>query len=158
MLRHLIVVISMLSILLLPVAGVTQPAAAASEDQLLVEDSLVDVWVFEDKDRNGVYSSGDVGFTDVKVCLLNQATNVNSCVGTDYGDVWWEITEAGKFATWVDAATIPGNYKLNSIQCRETRTGKLYNCSTYKSTWRAKMTLPYGTRINVFYALVPVRR
>lgn len=158
MTRKVSTTLLLLSILLLPLTGIqpavaAAPAAGASPD--LVEDSLIDVWVFEDADQNGIYSAGDTGFTDVGVCVLNKDTNINSCGGTDYGDVWWEIREAGKFVITVKPDTLPAGYKLHSILCKYTRLDQEYqDCGYNLTNWKTKAKLPYSTRINVFYGVV----
>ena len=151
MLKPIILILLALAVVLMPFAGV--PATAAQ----VQEDSLIDVWVFEDSDLNGVYSSGDVGYHETGVCIHNNLTNWDQCIATDYGDVWWEITAAGNFTITVDADDVGPDYAVNSIQCRDTRTEVLYGGCTYDlENWKTDIDLPYGTRINIFYALVEV--
>lgn len=148
----------LLSLLLLPfgsVQPVTAAAPALGVSPDLVEDSLIDVWVFEDADQNGIYSAGDTGFSDVGVCVLNKDTRVNSCGGTDYGDVWWEIRETGRFVITLNPDTLPAGYKTRSILCKYTRVDQEYqDCSYNLANLRTKARLPYGTRINIFYGVV----
>jgi len=127
----------------------------AAPAQQAAGNGMIDTWVIVDNDRNGIYSTGDVGLSDVVVCLRNTRTNWNSCVGTDQGDTWWEDLPAGRYAATVDKTTVPAGYKLNSIRCYDTVTNKIFKCDTYKSTWRAYANLSNDTRINIFFALVP---
>lgn len=146
---RLLAVFLALALVLMPSAST--PSAAGQ----LQEDSLVDVWVFEDLDRNGIYSAGDRGYTDIPVCLYNIDNGTTSCVGTDEGDVWWEISEAGLYATRADLKRLRPDYRLRSIQCRHTRTNEIYaGCYYKKGMWAAGFDLPYGTRLNIFYAVV----
>ena len=148
--------ILMFSLLILPLAGAgVKPAYAAPEAQV-TEDSLISVWVFEDADLNGVYSTGDDGFTDAWVKVRNKTTKVDLFGGTDEGDVEWDITAAGKFYTQVDSSSVPAGYKLRSIRCVHTRTYETYEaCQYHLRTWKTDFKLPYGTRIYIYYAVVP---
>ena len=143
----------LMAVLLLPVLGAR--TVSASPAGQTIGNGYIDTWVFVDNDRNGIYSSGDQGLSDVVVCLRNTTTNWNSCVGTDQGDTWWEDLPAGRYAATVDKTTVPAGYKLNSIRCYHTVLNKKFKCDTYKSTWRAYANLKNDTRINIFFALVP---
>ena len=141
------------AVMLMPVVGARTVTAAPAEQT--IGTGYINTWVFVDYDRNGKYSAGDNGLTDVVVCLRNTKTNVSRCVGTDQGDTWWEDLAPARYAATVDKTTVPAGYKLNSIRCYETVTKKIFKCDTYKSTWRAYANLSNDTRINIFFALVP---
>lgn len=141
------------AMLLMPVLGARAVTAAPAER--VVESAMIDAWVFVDNDRNGVYSTGDIGLTDAVVCVYPLPPQWANCVGTDLGDTWWEDLDAARYSITVDKTTVPSIYKLNSIRCYDTQTHKKFKCDTYKSTWRAYAKLKLDTRINVFFALVP---
>jgi len=76
--------------------------------------------VFYDNDLNGVYSTGDYGLSEVTVCIQSVfADSANgkklSCVGTDYGDTWWEDLKHGPYQVRVVPSTLPEGVSLNSI-------------------------------------------
>ena len=141
------------AVMLMPVVGARTVMAAPAEQT--IGTGYIDTWVFVDYDRNGKYSAGDNGLSDVNVCLRNTKTNWSQCVGTDQGDTWWEDLTPARYAATVDKTTVPAGYKLNSIGCYSTQTGKKVSCDTYKSTWRAYANVTNTTRINIFFALVP---
>lgn len=143
----------LVAILLMPVLGARSVMAAPAAQT--TGTGYIDTWVFVDNDRNGVYSSGDDGLSDVLVCLRHTTTKWSSCVGTDYGDTWWEDLPAGRYSATVDKTTVPAGYKLNSIRCYDTQTGNPFKCDVYKSSWRAYARIQDNTRINIFFALVP---
>lgn len=145
----------LLTALLLPLARPAPVSAAPPPDRIRPGDGMLDVWVFIDNDRNGVYSSGDYGLTDALVCV-DLGKRWNSCVGTDYGDTWWEDLPVGRYLVRVIPATVPAGYRLNAIRCEETISRAEYKgCRYMPNKWAAFINLQKGKRLNVFFALVP---
>lgn len=145
----------LLAVVLLATSAGAGKVTAAPET-LAGGNGYIDTWVFIDNDRNGIYSAGDVGLTDVVVCLNDTKSPWKSCVGTDQGDTWWEDLPAARYAATLQKETLPAGYKLSSIKCYTT-AGKKFSCDTYKSTMRAYARLKDTTRINIFFALKPTR-
>jgi hypothetical protein len=134
------------------------PISTAAPVPQEVEDSLIDVWVFIDNDRDGVYSFGDVGLSDAWVYLFYKDLKLFSLGASDLGDLWWEIRpeEGTRFVVRIDTTSpVLEGLSLLSIRCEDTRTREEYRCAKNLELWTTRLKMPYGTRLNIFYALAP---
>lgn len=140
----------------LPVANGWQSAdgrSSAADAPARVGYGMIDVWVFVDADQNGVYSAGDHGLSGAQVCI-KLGRRFSSCVGTDYGDTWWEDLRAGPYLTSIDPASLPPGASLRSIRCEETVSRAEYGgCRHSFEEWSTSVKLSNTTRLNIYFAL-----
>jgi hypothetical protein len=139
------IAVFMIAVLVLPLVSSRTASAQVADN------SLINVWVFQDHDRNGVYSAGDGGAQLIEVTLKSSGETLTGV--TSYGLKVWEITEAGKFTVTVNVPILRGD-EIVSILCIDANTGLEYaDCKYNLKKSKAIITLPLGIEVNIYYAM-----